>query len=454
MAGVRSPGVLARSASACRSPVPAALKLRDSCHACATSKVKCNKEKPTCGRCIKRGLTCEYFATKRAGRKHDKQSSDPPPVTQTLPESSSFISETSIWTSPSVIQPSPWRHTPDYSDIVPNFFSSAGPASSSTLTTFNTDFDDFFASPISLPVSDTSDLEIRAQPRIDFRDDNNGLQNSNDVAALLIPKDAFSSIDEEVPKLSTLSKPRSPSNSRDFIINHTQSFRSLQSESSCCCLIHALGLLKQLFPTVSKACICSAEQGVENDTGQLPTIQSVITENEQIIKAISDMLQCSCSQDSYLLIIVSLIVFKVLSWYAAAARETSVANDNQGLSNPHSHPRLRSLRHVEHVRQCSRTMSSDWADDEDQGRMAAQRVLSELHRVQRLVNLLSQRLKSHTTRNDAVDTLYSDADGPDTLSDEENTTSFSVAMMDQLEADLRKRLRSLSLDIVDRLRRE
>ncbi|EAU31626.1 predicted protein [Aspergillus terreus NIH2624] len=44
-------------------------KLRGSCHACAASKVRCSKEKPTCSRCSKRGTTCEYLITKRPGRK-------------------------------------------------------------------------------------------------------------------------------------------------------------------------------------------------------------------------------------------------------------------------------------------------------------------------------------------------------------------------------------------------
>ena len=45
------------------------------------------------------------------------------------------------------------------------------------------------------------------------------------------------------------------------------------------------------------------------------------------------------------------------------------------------------------------------------------------------------------------------ADGKDTPSDGESTSPFSAIMLDQLEADLRKRLRALSLEIVDMLRR-
>ncbi|KAK3901816.1 hypothetical protein C8A05DRAFT_16058, partial [Staphylotrichum tortipilum] len=40
-------------------------KLRDSCTDCASSKVKCSKEKPTCSRCARRGVTCIYMVSRR-----------------------------------------------------------------------------------------------------------------------------------------------------------------------------------------------------------------------------------------------------------------------------------------------------------------------------------------------------------------------------------------------------
>ena len=44
-------------------------RLRDSCDACASAKVRCTKSKPTCTRCEKREICCQYTATKRAGRR-------------------------------------------------------------------------------------------------------------------------------------------------------------------------------------------------------------------------------------------------------------------------------------------------------------------------------------------------------------------------------------------------
>ncbi|KAF2847106.1 hypothetical protein T440DRAFT_471229 [Plenodomus tracheiphilus IPT5] len=46
----------------------AGLKLRDCCQACARSKVRCTKEKPSCSRCETKGIPCRYLQSKRPGR--------------------------------------------------------------------------------------------------------------------------------------------------------------------------------------------------------------------------------------------------------------------------------------------------------------------------------------------------------------------------------------------------
>ncbi|KAF3763005.1 hypothetical protein M406DRAFT_261797, partial [Cryphonectria parasitica EP155] len=53
------------SSSSSLHKAPALPKLRDSCRSCATAKLKCSKEKPTCARCAKRGRLCEYLVSRR-----------------------------------------------------------------------------------------------------------------------------------------------------------------------------------------------------------------------------------------------------------------------------------------------------------------------------------------------------------------------------------------------------
>jgi len=51
------------------SAAPDEAKLHKSCDACTLSKLKCFKERPECLRGAKRGLACDFFAVKKAGRK-------------------------------------------------------------------------------------------------------------------------------------------------------------------------------------------------------------------------------------------------------------------------------------------------------------------------------------------------------------------------------------------------
>ncbi|KAL7940120.1 hypothetical protein V8C42DRAFT_291398 [Trichoderma barbatum] len=47
-----------------------ARKLKDSCDLCSASKLRCNKQKPTCARCAALNQPCSYSPARRAGRPH------------------------------------------------------------------------------------------------------------------------------------------------------------------------------------------------------------------------------------------------------------------------------------------------------------------------------------------------------------------------------------------------
>jgi hypothetical protein len=94
--------------------------------------------------------------------------------------------------------------------------------------------------------------------------------------------------------------------------------------------------------------------------------------------------------------------------------------------------------------------------------MAAQLVLSELHRVQRLVNALSKRLESVRLRTGQAASSGSSS-GTSSVGEAgefgglglggARAPPFSVPTFAQLEEDLRKRLKLLSTEIIDALRR-
>jgi hypothetical protein len=186
--------------------------------------------------------------------------------------------------------------------------------------------------------------------------------------------------------------------------HNQQSTRPQKPQHSC--LLRALELLKQHSPSSCQ------EKG-----SNIPTLTAVIAQNGATIEAVGAMLECSCSKDGYQLVVMSLIVFKVLAWYAAAARQES---------NNHTSHQSKPL-----------DKSGSNRGDEDAMRTAAQLVLIESHRVRRLIEQASTKLKAKAEAEE---------------SDNEDALPFSSAMYGQLDSALMTQLRSLSLDMIDRLK--
>jgi len=149
-----------------------------------------------------------------------------------------------------------------------------------------------------------------------------------------------------------------------------------------------------------------------------------------------------------------MIVLKVLVRYAGAARIQprgvgGVERPPDGSAKMHS-----ASSSKDHIGQLGSTF--DFAhDSEGLGRIAAQHVLSELHRVQTLVNQLSPRLKwpKEVGGNILGSDRYMMGLPPITAQDEGvSMMSFSAGTLDQLESDLRTNLTILSAELINRLR--
>ena len=176
-----------------------------------------------------------------------------------------------------------------------------------------------------------------------------------------------------------------------------------------------------------------------------------------MIDSISVMLDCPCSLDEYVATIICLVVFKMIAWYAAAAREMPVMDDMMDWNgNGGSNPEV-SRSHSEEVLQFPTVVGSYRLDGHNQNRMAATLVLSELHRVQRLVRTLSKRLDSVKARNRASrGSVSSESSSGDDLPSRKpsvgDMSPLSASTLDLLEADLRKRLRLVSLENIEAIR--
>ena len=360
------------------------------------------------------------------------------------------------------------QHTTPCQDTLPNLLASADPTTAlpSSLTALSAEFDDFFTSLGSFPGLETPTYELLSLPTCVDSVDNT--MDINDTVAHL-HEENFSVADDASSDTQILTDSYTLCNSRQSITGHVEDVPALWHDTPCCCLITALGFLEKLGPNASKPYTqpCEQQTSVSDAEHPFPTIQTVIAQNERIVEAMDSILECPCSQqDGYLLTVLSLVLCKILDWYSAAGRAaptvtTTVAcfdSYNKLYISPPHNPCC-------DIQRLSRSSSSQFVadslciDGEDSGRVAAQMVLSELHRAQRLVNKLSARFKGHGTGREAGRAEVAAAvpsnttDGMDMLCDGKGTWPFSTTTFEQLEADLRRRLRTVSVVIVDMIRR-
>ncbi|KAH8597596.1 aflatoxin regulatory protein-domain-containing protein [Bisporella sp. PMI_857] len=423
-------------------------KLRDSCHACALSKVKCHKEKPSCSRCIKRGSICEYFATKRPGRKRDsgqatknnshdtiklvvpaypikRNEENEWPGTTSTTAKSKLQARNSYLTPPGFVPTSPGTGTISEAEL-DMFMTPMESSLVSALAGMTNEFDDFFSPPIDFPKLEQLDHEF--------------IQDQNDVGKLLIPggMDLNPALESASTSQANASRPSSPFSNCQTFSTSAVSVTDI-SDLNCSCLMQTLDFMKKLSS-------CKTSSWPTSDTGRSsnPSTQIVIAENKSTIEIVSNILQCSCAEDGYLLTMLSMVVFNILGRYATAVHE----EPEQGMK------RCENLG----LPAIGAQLNNYYHDGEDSWRMTAQLVLNELHRVQQLVNQLSPRLRrlgfgearkgsgSGAMRNERRDNSNASL-----LNGETGAIHFATTL-DQIEVDLRKCLSNLSLEIITMLR--
>nr|A0A5B8YUX3.1 RecName: Full=Transcriptional regulator GME11370; AltName: Full=Dibenzodioxocinones biosynthesis cluster protein GME11370 [Pestalotiopsis microspora]QED41501.1 C6 transcription factor [Pestalotiopsis microspora] len=404
------------------SPPRAEPKLRDSCHACAASKLKCSKEKPSCARCLKRNKPCQYLVTRRAGRHHGSRSKKVPTISPA-----------------SAPEPQPFSTTPPDGDFM---------------------IEDYFATPISLQFPD-------------FVDTSNGstTQDWSTHPALFDTTNTSPLFDTSTLNFfdaaESLSAPLQLPTSTIPFPEISHGLQGLPTEHHCGCLVQVLQLMKKLSPSTPVHCTAWPGQQLDKDSGSALLLQPIIAENQSILETVATVLACPCSEDGFLLSTICLVVLKVMSRYEAAARCASLSATNS---------RSEDALVEDNVAQFTATGSSVAVligsykvEGEGFDRMRAHIVLSELHRVQGLMKGLSERLHVagrnakddnilHASRmnvdSDAVTGAGASAGEDVPMGDAtEAVLPFHASFFGQLEANLRRRLRRLSESTTDLVRR-
>ncbi|KAF2211615.1 hypothetical protein CERZMDRAFT_98496 [Cercospora zeae-maydis SCOH1-5] len=385
------------------------VKLRDSCEICASAKVRCSKEKPSCSRCINRGLKCEYGLSRRNGRSATNSSSN------------IHVQDHSNATHAQLAVPSTQRGSgkqnrhvgwiEDRADVPTEDHRPIAMSQTMPHTVAG------FAPDASMNVPFTQEV---SNPNVLM------LPNDADMDYFMMNSDVSTWTDMQNAWTASMCEPDN------------------------CCLSTALDLLRQLSITeASKAC---PRRGMPEQIPP-PTLEMAATMNRTIIASLNTILQCSCSLNGNLLTIISLVTFKLIAWCAAAAKNTPRADSLMSPAETRSSRAPIALKDLLRSPPVGLDGLIDVVGASGNGQIqaVAQTMLDDLYRVQDLVNLFSQRLNMARRRRSAVG---GGSAGSDIQAAMYNTsTMLSESVSAQLESDLRRRLRAVNFETVQLLLR-
>ncbi|KAF4553275.1 Aflatoxin regulatory protein-like protein [Elsinoe fawcettii] len=407
---------------------PHKAKLKDSCGSCSLSKVRCSRGKPKCSRCERKGLKCEYTLAKRAGRTSTSANKGgaaassrhrPPtsPGSLSQPEGSQDRESTPDRALPA--------ETVEYDPVAQdtNFYAVRKDSMMSITHDHGVDIPTFDVSnpeqdPWSAVISPTQQNSMDLDELLDA--------TRLEISSPTLDMDGawnnftFSSLDNTYA--GTVNIP-----------SLLQESKQENTTSCSSCLSDLNVYLSKLFSRAWTTCATTTSDTINtSSTGN--SIESVLQVNRTIIEGITRILSCSCSHDDYLLAFISLVVLKVMAWYAAAARgafhsESSDQEELVGRTSP----------------------LAVHFPDESQRRMMAQMVLSELHRAQRLVKLLSER-REESRHQRFKPSSPGFRKHWDILEDSAGSDSPSEAAIDRLVSDLGQRLNRLSVEVIGLLK--
>nr|QHD56305.1 Zn(II)Cys5 transcription factor [Curvularia sp. IFB-Z10] len=437
-------------------PPPTGIRLRDSCQSCAASKTRCSKEKPQCARCAKRGTKCEYLVTQRTGRKalsqRDSDSKDNNDAASRRASLKRTMTE-------STVQSSDCRELQEAGPDMYMLDSSLKTLKAEMLpeTTIQ---DDYFSMLLS-------DLDFPAIGQA------YGTDAAGAVSEIPAPQSLLAGISHETvypgcPQANTTSASEFlcpeerqrefsllPGHHHSSLCMHAQDSEQTGFPNPASCaelpfqdqLMHKTPQqqegLRMALQLMQHLCFLDDRSAVT--IGPMPfapdeqRIGALIDKSSKVTATISAMLQCDSSQDGYFLAVVCLAMSKVLDAYVTASQTLSPLHDRRRLSRSSSSSSslssLSPLASSEPARSRSTGSASPPASQGDP--KAVQHLLDELYLVRASMDLLGAKIA-------AMPPLSCDALAA--------ALPFSAETLNQLYDEQRRRLKAISLHLINTLK--
>ncbi|KAL8921412.1 MAG: hypothetical protein Q9208_005738 [Pyrenodesmia sp. 3 TL-2023] len=403
-----------------QTPPRAREKLRESCNTCASSKVRCSKDQPSCVRCTNRRLYCHYSPSRRTGKRR-ATSDDPasstgqdidPPLSAA--DSRSYEKQSRTKRDPLWETDGASMSTPTLSDLKLDYFNS----------------DAFFPCD-STPFLGGSDNDPFSYPASSEGTDSYMDSSSLEFDTLLAPG-GFDGLDTLLGGLYQDSTPTMVElRASSPLVQHAPVCANHSADKPSDCMSLAINTLQSLHMAPLTCSIASGSPG-RNAFSLHPTIEHVLATNRAVLDTVSVILGCYCSLNAQLALVLTLIGSKLIAWYRAVLK-----NGDQPLHSKFGTTDMM----AERVLNSPSTVGKYNLEGADKGKMQAQLVLSELRHVVRLVEQLAKHFGD---------------DGPgirDALGEAGKSGNRSVSLLcEQLQVFLKEGVQSVTKEAIRILR--
>lgn len=409
-------------------------KFRLSCDACAAAKVKCDKVRPRCGRCVGPGMPCVYSVSRKHGKPRPKRQREDPQRT--------FIRENLI---PRVMMNSVHQNLPEPesrkvpAELTPDvrWPTTADSGSDSQMAWDDLSLSPFFhADELPLPPHYSSSGQV----------------SSLETTCVLSTGDCGDIIayyDVDAPSVGL-----TPMNFHGFVGSETA--HSIETPLSSTphlsdaqvpldgprhklsrphsCYMLAQSTLDSLHPRFHQAATeitrngsssstfsspqSSSSPSIRTPTLVIPTLDHVLRSNKIAISNVLQLLACSCTRDPHLAMLYASIMSKILIWYQVAGgvknsmslvpTATCPSPDNgsslAGTLNPDDLASSAGYR-IAHL---PISIGEFDLDKEDQEVLGRQLLLSELRKAGHIIHrLATKHFKAGDDIDEGTSNLYS-----------------------------------------------
>ncbi|KAF2790530.1 hypothetical protein K505DRAFT_340342 [Melanomma pulvis-pyrius CBS 109.77] len=366
-------------------------KLRSSCDICANAKVKCDRERPVCQRCINSGMRCNYSVSRRMGKPPRKDANGNP-----MPKKSDAKAAERRSSTLSTPERDSINSTAQLDDQL-----SAGVPDALSDVTFEHSLLNFDHAGTTLPWHDlnfmsdpnnfasndsflSSSTLLALENSVNFMDSWGGLDHGNTLTRVASSSsEAFTGSDTDLKSFAYPSE-QSPSPSPTIPKQPHPHHPGHGRKESCTNLASTTLQSLHLPQNFCQSNPTSAPNGLT----PAASIDQVLATNRRAITTFNQLLQCPCSSNSGLVLALSLIILKVLSCYSAIGRSSSSRAAAHGsVSSGSNTP----WEDKEMVLDIPISMGQYQIDAEDEMHLKLQLVINELRKVSKLIDAFAGR---------------------------------------------------------------